>query len=165
MLGDQLVAVEDDGMESGGQILVCAVLKGRFDLDRPAVLRPFDQLRLAENAVVSDVQFVLGIEADVAVDACALIPPTLGLEAFDVDGEDIRSAVKVGAVGDIEEGLGIGAEGALHQRAVEVELCVDGSALEADEELTVCERFVEQEGFAVPCVVAGAVAVGVEIVG
>ena len=164
MLRNQRFSVIDRRLDGSGIAHIRAVFQRGLDLDRPAVLRSLFQNGLTENTVVRNMQLILGVELDVAINTRALIPPAFRFQALDVNGKDVRSAVEIRSVGDIEEGFRVRAEGSLHQRSVEIKFRVDGSALKADEQLLVRKRFVKQEGFSVPSVATVAVSVRKQIV-
>ena len=107
---------------------------------------------------------ILRIQTDVAVNACALVPPALRFQSLDINGEDIRSAVKIRTVGNIKERFRIRTEGSFHQRAVEIKFRIDSSSFKADEKLSVCKRFIQKKGFSVPSVTTGAISVRKQII-
>ena len=80
-----------------------------------------------------------------------------------MNGKNVGATVKVRTIRDIEEGFCVSAEGTLHEGAVEIEFRIYRRAFKADEKLTVGKRFIQKEGFAIPCVVTGTITVRNEI--
>ena len=139
-LGYYRLAVKDSRANGCTCGSILAVLKSRLDLNIPGVLASLLEHGLAENSVVRDVELLLCIEADVAVNSRALVPPAFSLKAVDMYRKDVGPSVEVRALAYIKYGLGVRAERTRHKRAVKVKLSVYGSSLKAEEKLLALKR-------------------------
>ena len=111
---NELITIVDGCAYSTGICFICAVFEDGLHFHGPAVFGPFFENGFGKDAVVRDMELIFYVKADVTIDACAFIPPALSLQALDINGEDVRSAVEICTIGDIEKRFRVSAEGALH---------------------------------------------------
>ena len=97
-------------------------------------------------------------QAHMTVDAAALIPPALVFVPLDINGEHVRSAVEIGAVGDVEHRLGIYTERTGNQAAVEPDHRVGRNALKAQGEHLSLVVGRQKKRLAIPAVLRRAIA-------
>ena len=146
-------------------VLVGAVFGSRFADNSPVVAAVLYKLGLCEYAVVSDVEGFFYDKSDVAVYACALVPPAFGSHSVDVNCDNVGSVAEECAVRYVYVKRSVSRERASHERAVEIYARRDCHSLEREHNVLAVVFSRELEGLAVPCVVSGLVAVGDEVFG
>ena len=108
-------------------ILIAVVAQRHVHRQRPRAA--LARLGMDEHAVSVHRHALRALQPDRAHDARALVPPALVLADVDVHGDDVVPAA-VRHVGDVHLEGRVGAAVGQHEAAVDVDLAVDGHALE-----------------------------------
>ena len=164
-VGELRLTVPQLSADRAGAAGVGGILYCHADVEIPVIRGLLVEDRLCEHAVLRDVQGLLHINADVAVDAGALIPPALGGQTVYVNGDRVDPVPEERAVSDIYVERSVSAERSSHERTVHIHPRRDRHALEREHDMLSGKFRRENERLAVPRVVSALVAVRDEVVG